>query len=249
MYYTAGAASWVVCSSSGPLFTRVNMAAVTSSVMFAAFLSLPVLYSYWLTNYKMTSVCLAVYDLSCARKFYLRPKLMWSYSESIVVISCVLFLHDTGSDFSNSKSRMSDFHEILHGWLFSILASVIMKVNVSLKFICFMRDPSDTAVTKHVRSMSSYLGRVIALAGCVWIRVEVYTHLSHYVQTRWAGQSPTWGRPAPQFRAQNSQNSSRGNGSRPTAQRWLAGGAAQRPMCCAASQSPLRSRPILPLPI
>jgi len=31
--------------------------------------------------------------------------------------------------------------------------------------------------------------------------------------------------------------------SRPTAQRWLAGGAAQRPIRRAAGQSPLRSRP------
>ena len=39
------------------------------------------------------------------------------------------------------------------------------------------------------------------------------------------------------------RNSSRGNGSRTTAQRWLAGSAALRPMCHAAGQSPLRSRP------
>jgi len=38
-------------------------------------------------------------------------------------------------------------------------------------------------------------------------------------------------------------NSSRGNGSRPTAHRRLAGGAEQRPMCRAAGQSTLRSRP------
>ena len=37
-------------------------------------------------------------------------------------------------------------------------------------------------------------------------------------------------------------NSSRGNGSRPTVQRWLAGSAALRPMWHAAGQSPLRSK-------
>ena len=36
------------------------------------------------------------------------------------------------------------------------------------------------------------------------------------------------------------RNSSRGNGSRPTAQRWLAGSEALRPMWHAAGQSPLR---------
>jgi len=27
--------------------------------------------------------------------------------------------------------------------------------------------------------------------------------VNKYFQTKWAGQSPTWGRPAPQFRVQN----------------------------------------------